>query len=435
MKNQTHSKIIHAWCMYDWANSAFVTTVMAALLPIFFRNVAAVTLPESQHHLATSFWGYTASIAMLVVALLSLMLGPVADYGSSKKRFLAMFIGLGVLSTSLLTLTGVGQWAWVSILFILGNIGFAGSEVFYDSMLPHIARPEEIDSISIKGYTLGYVGGGLLLAANICMIWFLPKTIVQSSHEAVPVLGMRLSFLSVSIWWAVFSIPLFRRVLEPHGVRPGLGGNNPLKIAIQRLSATFRDIRSYKQLFIFIIAFWFYNDGIGTIIKMATAYGDEIGIGTMDLVGALMLTQIVGIPFTLVFGKLAERIGAKRGILIGLSVYILIATGGFFMTKAIHFWILAFFVGLVQGGTQALSRSLFGAMIPKEKSAEFFSFYNISGKFAGVMGPAIFGLASQFAETSRMGILSLVLFFVVGGILLMKVDAKSGENVAEQLDS
>ena len=435
MKNQTHSKIIHAWCMYDWANSAFVTTVMAALLPIFFRNVAAVTLPESQHHLATSFWGYTASIAMLVVALLSLMLGPVADYGSSKKRFLAMFIGLGVLSTSLLTLTGVGQWAWVSILFILGNIGFAGSEVFYDSMLPHIARPEEIDSISIKGYTLGYVGGGLLLAANICMIWFLPKTIVQSSHEAVPVLGMRLSFLSVSIWWAVFSIPLFRRVPEPHGVRPGLGGNNPLKIAIQRLSATFRDIRSYKQLFILIIAFWFYNDGIGTIIKMATAYGDEIGIGTMDLVGALMLTQIVGIPFTLVFGKLAERIGAKRGILIGLSVYILIATGGFFMTKAIHFWILAFFVGLVQGGTQALSRSLFGAMIPKEKSAEFFSFYNISGKFAGVMGPAIFGLASQFAETSRMGILSLVLFFVVGGILLMKVDAKSGENVAEQLDS
>lgn len=426
MKKYPRNKIISAWCMYDWANSAFATTVMAAVLPIFFRNVAAVTLPEAQHHLATSVWGYTTSIAMLAVAVLSLILGPISDYGSSKKRFLAAFIGIGTLSTALLTLTGVGDWIWVSLFFILGNIGFAGSEVFYDSMLPHIAPPGQIDRISTRGYALGYVGGGILLVLNIGMIWFLPKTFISTNQDSVPALGMQLSFLSVAIWWGLFSIPLFRRVPEPQGVRSGLAGENPLSIAGRRLSTTFREIRRYKQLFLFIIAFWFYNDGIGTIIKMATAYGDEIGIGTMDLVGALLMTQIVGIPLTLAFGKLAGRLSAKRAILLGLIIYIMITVGGYFMTRAIHFWILAFFVGLVQGGTQGLSRSLYASMVPKVKSAEFFSFYNISGKFAGVMGPAIFGLTGQLARTSRLGILSLIFFFLVGGILLLKVDVEEG---------
>lgn len=418
--------------MYDWANSAFATTVMAAVLPIFFRNVAAVTLPEAHHHLATSVWGYTTAIAMLAVAVLSLTLGPLSDYGSSKKRFLAAFIGLGTLSTSLLTLTGVGDWIWVSLFFILGNIGYAGSEVFYDSMLPHIAPPGQIDRISTRGYALGYVGGGILLVLNIGMIWFLPKTFISTNQDSVPVLGMQLSFLSVAIWWGLFSIPLFRHVPEPQGVRSGLAGENPLGIAGRRLSTTFREIRRYKQLFLFIIAFWFYNDGIGTIIKMATAYGDEIGIGTMDLVGALLMTQAVGIPCTLAFGKLAGRISSKRAIFLGLGIYIIITVGGYFMTQAIHFWILAFLVGLVQGGTQGLSRSLYASMVPKEKSAEFFSFYNISGKFAGVMGPAIFGLTGQLARTSRLGILSLILFFVVGGILLLKVDVEDARAAAQR---
>ena len=412
--------------MYDWANSAFATTVMAAVLPIFFRNVSAVTLSDTQHHLATSVWGYTTAAAMMVVAALSLILGPVADYGSSKKRFLAVFVGIGAISTCLLTLTGKGDWIWVSVLFILGNIGFAGGEVFYDSMLPHIARPGEIHRISTKAYSLGYVGGGLLLAFNIGMIWILPKITVAPGSTAVPVIGMQLSFLSVGVWWMVFSLPIFRRVPEPGGVRIGLGGENPLMVAGRRLSVTFRELRRYKQLFLFLIAFWFYNDGIGTIIKMAAIYGNEIGIGTMDLVGALLMTQVLGIPFTIGFGKLAGRIGAKLSILIGLIVYVMISAGGYFMTRAIHFWILALFVGMVQGGTQALSRSLFGRMVPKMKSAEFFAFYNISGKFAGVMGPAIFGLVGQLAKTSRLGVLSLILFFLVGGILLLKVDVEKG---------
>jgi UMF1 family MFS transporter len=415
--------------MYDWANSAFATTVMAAVLPIFFRNVAAATLPTSQHHLATSIWGYKTASAMLCVAVLSLLLGPISDYSSSKKRFLAVFIAVGAISTSFLAVTGKGDWIWVSVLFILGNIGFAGSEVFYDSMLPHIARPGEIHRISTRGYMTGYVGGGLLLAVNLAMIWILPTSIVTPGGSAIPVLGMQLSFLTVGVWWMVFSLPLLRRVPEPPGVRIGLGGENPLAVAVRRLSKTFRDIRQYKALFLFILAFWFYNDGIGTIIKMATAYGDEIGIGMMDLVGALLMTQFVGIPCTLLFGRLAGAIGAKKSIFLGLAVYLAVSVGAFFITQAIHFWMLCFLVALVQGGTQALSRSLYGSMVPKEKSAELFSFYNISGKFAGVLGPAVFALVGQLTRTSRLGILSLIFFFVAGGVLLMKVDVEEGRRM------
>ena len=416
--------------MYDWAMSAFHTTIMAAFLPIFFRHVATITLPESQSHLATSLWGYTTAVAMFVVAILSLILGPVADYGSSKKRFLGLFVGLGVISTSLLTFTGPGDWVWVALLFIVGNIGAACGEVFYDGLLPHIAGPNEIDRVSTRGYALGYVGGGLLLFINLGMITFLPKTIILSGQEPVPLLGMRLSFLSVGLWWGLFSIPLFRHVSEPKGVQIGLSGENPIRVAFSRLSTTFSEIRRYRQLLLFIIAFWLYADGIGTIIKMAIAFGDEIGIGTIDLVGALLLTQVLGIPFTLGFGKLADRIGAKKGIFLGLCVYTGVTIGGYFITKAIHFWMLAFFIGLVQGGTQALSRSLYGSMVPKNKSAEFFGFYNISGKFAGVAGPAIFGLVGQLTQTSRLGILSLIFFFIIGGLLLLKVDVEEGRRVA-----
>ena len=433
MKNPGHQKIIQAWCMYDWANSAFATTVMAAVLPIFFRNVAAVTLPNSQHQLATSIWGYTTAIAMFFVAILSLLLGPISDYSASKKKFLAIFAGIGITATSFLAFPGVGDWIWVAVLFILGNIGFAGSEVFYDSLLPHIALPEEIDRVSTKGYAFGYIGGGILLAVNVGMIWVLPKITILPGAESVSLLGMRLSFLSVGLWWAFFSIPLFRNVPEPLGKKTTLSvGENPFRVAGRRLYTTFRDIQRYKQLFIFIIAFWFYNDGIGTIIKMATAYGDEIGIGTIDLIGALLLTQIVGIPFSLWFGRLAGRISVKKAIFVGLGVYVMISVGGYFMTKAVHFWILAFMVGLVQGGTQGLSRSLYASMVPKKKSAEFFSFYNISGKFAGILGPAVFGLVGQIAGSSRLGILSLIFFFVVGGFLLFKVNVEEGKRVGRE---
>jgi len=415
-----HKKTINAWCMYDWANSAFATTIMAAVLPIFFRNVAAVTLPASEKYLATSIWGYTTSIAMFIVAILSLILGPISDATGRKKRYLFWFIVIGCLSTSLLVLTGPGKWLAVAILFIVGNIGFAGGEVFYDSLLPHIASRTEINRISTRAYAFGYLGGGLLLALNIAMIFLLPKTVIGSQGNAVSVLGMQLSFLTVGLWWGFFSIPLFRHVPEPW-IDPKKRHGRTLRMAITRLSETFSKVRQYRQLLVFILAFWLYNDGIGTIIKMATVYGSEIGIGTMDLIGALLLTQIIGIPCAFAFGRIADRIGAKHAILLGLCVYMGISIGGFFMCSPIHFWILAGLVGLVQGGTQALSRSLYASMIPKNRSAEFFSFYNISGKFAGIIGPAVFGLVGQLTQNSRLGILSLLFFFVAGVLLLTKV--------------
>jgi len=420
MTETSYEKQVRAWCLYDWANSAFYTTLMAAVVPLFFRNVAAARLPESQKFLATSLWGYTAAAAMFCVTVLSLVLGPFADYSHSKKRFLAAFTITGALASGLLVLTGVGDWMWVSLLFILANIGAAGGEAFYDALLPHLARPGDINRISTQAYAWGYLGGGLLLAVNLGMIFLLPKKILIPGHDPVPLLGMQLSFLSVGLWWGVFAVPLFRHIPEPGGSRP-VRPANPLTVSVRRLSATFHDIRQYRPLFLFILAFWFYNDGIGTIMKMAIAYGDEIGIGTMDLIGALMLTQVLGVPCSLLFGRAAGRFGARQMVLAGLFVYILACLGGFFISAAWHFWALAFMVGLVMGGTQALSRSIYAAMVPKEKSAEFFSFYTISGKFAGVSGPAIFGLTGQLFGTGRWGILSLVFFFVAGGILLTRV--------------
>ena len=428
---------------------------MAAILPIYFRNVAAVVLSEADRSVATAIWGYTTAAAMLLVAFLSLTLGPYSDAAGKKKPFLGLFILLGTLSTMALTCTGAGDWLWVALLFICGNIGFAGGEVFYDALLPHLAPREELDRISTRAYAMGYIGGGILLAINIGMIFWLPKTTLVSGGAPVPLLGMQLSFLSVGLWWGAFSIPLFRHIPEPVPTRPPpvtknaeiqsmqdlQAGQDPvsfrthgntrvwtdnppsslLNTSLTRLSSTFHEIRSYKSVFLFLLAFWFYNDGIGTIIKMATIFGSEIGIGTLDLIGALLLTQFVGIPCSFGFGRLAARIGAKRGILLGIGVYLVITVCAYFMTNAVHFWILAAAVGVVQGGTQGLSRSYYAAIIPKEKSAEFFSFYNISGKFAGVLGPAIFAFTTQLFQNSRLGILSLVVFFILGGWLLIRV--------------
>ncbi len=422
-----YSRVINAWCMYDWANSAFATTIMAAVLPTFYSAVAGGSLPGNT---ATVYWGYTSSISLLINAVMGPILGAMADYIGAKKRFLALFAALGVFFTSLLVLVGQGQWLLASGLYILGYIGFGGANVFYDSLLPHIAKPEDIDYVSTKGYALGYLGGGILLAVNVAMILFWDRLGLSSQEMA-----SRLSFLSVGVWWAVFSIPVLRTVPEPPVHGREAAGLSPLQVAFQRLSTTFGDIRQYRELTKFIVAFWLYNDGIGTIIKMATIYGAEIGIGQTDLIGALLLMQFVGIPFSLMFGRMAKSLGTKRSIYLALGVYTLISIAGYFMNTAGHFWALAAMVGLVQGGSQALSRSLFGVMVPKAKSAEFFGFYDVSSKFAGIAGPAIFALVGQLTGTSRLSIFSLVVFFVVGGLLLTQVNEEEGIRVAREQDA
>jgi UMF1 family MFS transporter len=432
MNEKIYRKIVNAWCMYDWANSAFATTIIAAVLPIFYSAVAASTLspdPEKAKVLATSYWGYTTSISLLVAAFLAPILGAIADYAGAKKRFLAVFCLTGVLFTSLLVFISTGDWLLCSLFYIIANMGFAGGNVFYDSLLPHVAKPEDIDQVSSKGFALGYLGGGLLLIVNMAMIQF-PKLFFIPSVE----LATRLSFLTVGIWWAIFSIPILRHVPEPE--RPRVVERvNPVVAGFGRLSNTFREIRRYRELFVFLIAFWIYANGIGTIIRMSTIYGTEIGIGRTALLGALLWVQFMGVPFSFLFGWLAKRLGAKPSIYLGLAIYVLISIGGFFMRVAWHFWALATMVGMVMGGTQAISRSLYGLMTPKAKTAEFFGFYSTSSKFAGIFGPFVFGLVGQLTGAGRWGILSVIIFFAAGAFFLTLVNEKEGIRIARAEDA
>ncbi len=412
---------ILSWCMYDWADSAFATTVMAAVLPVYYSQVAGVNLPGNT---ATVYWGYTIAIALVISAILAPVMGAIADFSGLKKRLLLAFAALGIFATGLLYYVTTGDWLKASLFFIFGNIGFAMSEVFYNALLPHVAStPRDIDRISVKGYALGYLGGGILLAINIGMIELMSDKL----------LATRLAFITVSLWWALFTIPLILKVKEPTIENKSSLKINPLTAGFKRLSTTFRELRSYKELFLFLAAFWVYNDGIGTIIKMAAIYGAEIGIGQTALIGALLMTQFVGIPFSFAFGRLAEFIGTKNSILFGLTVYSLISISAYFMQTALHFWILAFLVGTVQGGTQGLSRSLFGSMLPRSKTAEFFGFYGMSSKFAGIAGPLVFAVVSQASGSSRLSIISLVTFFIIGALILSRVDVQKGQQTARNM--
>ncbi len=430
LMTDTNRKVTRSWCFYDWANSAFATTVMAAIFPPFYRSIAVgAGLGEAD---ATAYWGYTTAIALALAAVLAPVLGAVSDHTGGKKRFLSVFAGLGVVATLAFVFIGSDTWRLASGLFIAANLGFAAANIFYESLLPHIAPPNRIDRVSTQGYALGYVGGGLLLGINL--LWYLKPQLFGFPNTTF---ALKACFVSVGVWWALFSIPLLRNVPEPPlagaGIvrRPRDGGPNPALAGLARLRETLRDIRRYRQLMLFLVAFWFYNDGIGTIVKMATAYGDEIGIGLSDMMIALLITQFVGIPCSILLGRVAERIRAKRTILLTLCVYGVITVGGYFMRTTWHFYLLALLVGTVQGGAQALSRSLFAVMVPRHKSAEFFGFYSTSAKMAGIAGPLLFGVVSQITGTSRLSIVSLVVFFIVGGILLLKVDVDAGRRAAE----
>lgn len=418
-------RIINAWCMYDWANSAFMTTVTTALFPVFFRSIA---INAGLHdHDATAYWGYTSSIALVLVALTAPLLGATADHTGGKKRYLGVFAAVGILFTALLVVIGEDTWFLAAVLYVIAACGFAGGNVFYDSLLPHVARGGDIDRVSARGFALGYLGGGILLVINV--LWIMRPEAFGMPDAAF---AYRASFLSVAVWWAAFSIPFFRRVPEPPVVRRPGAARVPVVEGFSRLVATFRDIRRYRHLVLFLFAYWVYTDGIGTMFRMATAYGDEIGIEITDMITALILIQATAIPFTFLFGRLARAIGAKRSILLALAVYGAVSVSAYYMETAAHFYVLALAVATVQGGSQALSRSLFGRMVPQHKSAEFFGFYSTSSKFAGVFGPLVFGLISQAAGHSRLSILSIIAFFIVGAILLSRVNIEEGIRAAQR---
>ena len=643
-----YKRRVWAWTMYDWANSAFATTILAAVLPVYFSQVAGATLPNSVT--ATSYWSFGLSISLLIVAILSPILGTVSDVMRAKKRFLAVFAGIGIIGTGLLVLVSTGDWVLALILGIIGRVGFNGSITFYDSLLPHVARRDDQDRVSTRGYAMGYLGGGLLLAINIVMIQVLPGT-----------WGARLSFLSVAIWWAVFSIPIFRHVPEPETAAEKLArGANVILVSFNRLRETLRDIRQYTELFKFLVAFLIYNDGIGTIIGVAAIYGAEMGFGSVELILALLLVQFVGIPYSLIFGRLprrgdqrrpfflafvlfnlvalplagmagrhvlpenlsgapaprfettatsmgegqyqyadfsayltgpawqaevvsaakagesenvtyaltravdshldfpfngqkvqitystgpeygiwkvgldgqpfldpendqpveidayhsnqrygetyalaapapgkhvltlinsgrknpdssgmmvgissikvlpgirqsnlgviigliagieliglvlawllgkalfsglAETFNTKRSIILALVVYSIIAIWGFFLNSVVEFWFLAWMVAIVQGGSQALSRSLYASMSPAAKSGEFFGLFGIMEKFSAIIGPLLFGLAGATFGSSRPAVLSLIVLFIVGGYVLTRVNVEKGRKVAQE---
>jgi UMF1 family MFS transporter len=650
LSDKEYQRRVWAWTMYDWANSAFVTTVLAAVLPVYFSQVAGSTLPSPT--VATAYWSTGLSFSLFIIAILAPILGTISDVMRGKKRFLAIFTGIGVVSTALLVLVGSGDWILASILAIIGRIGFNGAITFYDSLLPHVAREDDQDRVSTRGYAMGYLGGGLLLAVNIVMIQLIPGT-----------WGARLSFLSVAIWWAVFSIPLFRRIPEPLTVTASLGqGESILSASFQRLKETIKDIRRYRELFKYLIAFLIYNDAIGTIIGVAAIYGAELGFGSVELILALLLVQFVGIPYSLMFGRLPSKddprrpvylafvlynvfalpllgilgarylpsdlvgtppapftstasaqgegryapqalsgsasgdwqqitvsarslgtdadqaylfsgdpnarfdfhyngqkirliygqgpefgvwaiqidgqpvpdpdtgepevldgynptvryemaatfeakapgehtlslvnsnqkspesqgnafsIGAvevlpgarssnlllilglilaveviglalsflvgkplfsrlaqtfdtQRSIILSLVVYGVIAVWGFFLNSVIEFWCLAWMVSIVQGGSQALSRSLYAAMSPASKSGEFFGLYGIMEKFSSIIGPLLFAAAGIIFGSSRPAVLSLVILFFIGGYLLTKVNIAEGKRVAQEEDA
>jgi len=421
VNEQIRKKAIWAWTMYDWANSAFVTTIMAAVLPVYYSSVAAATLPAN---IATAYWGYTTSLAALLAAVISPILGAMADFRGSKKSFLTIFMVIGVAATALMYFISTGDWLLASLLFIFGQIGFAGSLVYYDALLPHVATDKEIDMVSSRGYAMGYIGGGILLAVNLAMIMLAPENLTG--------LMTRLSFLTVAVWWFIFTLPLLKYVSEPkRRILAGEENFKPLQAALSRLSNTFKEIRKYKELSKFLIAFWVYSNGIGTIILMATIYGAEIGIGQTTLIGTLLMVQFLAAPFAIFFGWLPKKIGTKPSIYIALGIYCIIAIAGYFLQHEWQFWALGAGVATVQGGSQALSRSLFGRMMPKSKSAEFYSFFSVFEKFSTILGPALFGVVSQIMGESRLSIVSLLIFFVVGILILRTVNVEKGIEIAE----
>jgi len=650
MNDKRYRRIINAWCMYDWANSAFATTILAAVLPIYYSQVAGATLPSEAR--ATAYWSLGLSLSLLIAAVLSPVLGTISDVMRGKKRFLTGFAALGIVGTGLLVLVDTGDWLLASILFVLGRIGFTAANVFYDALLPHVAREEDRDRVSTRGYALGYLGGGLLLAINVVMIQLLPGT-----------WGPRLSFLSVAIWWAVFSIPILTRVPEPPAATVTRGpGENVVMVSFQRLWDTLKDMRRYSELFKYLIAFLIYNDGIGTIIGVAAIYGAELGFGSVELILALLLVQFVGIPFSLIFGRLpsraekrrplflafivfnlialplvgvvgaralpgeisgaplppyvstttaagqgvyladsralsysgawervpvakeelgtdqdliyavadepgtrcdfafngqkvevtysigpergiwaveldgrplldqdtgkplvidgynatvrygvhrtfqaeapgehvlslvstgdknpastgtamtlaqvevlpplrrsslpliigsiivleavgallawllgrplfsrwAETLDTRRSIILALIIYAVIAIWGYFLNSVVEFWFLAWMVAIVQGGSQALSRSLYASMSPAAKSGEFFGLYGVMEKFSAIIGPLLFAAAAAVFDSSRPAVLSLIVFFLVGIFLLTRVNVEEGHRVAREEDA
>ncbi|MEA4848609.1 MAG: MFS transporter [Clostridiaceae bacterium] len=392
-----------SWIMYDWANSAYSAIISASILPIFFKTMTRDA--GLSQNLADSYWGYATSAATLIIALIAPVLGTIGDYRGMKMRLFKFFLVLGILSTGALSFAD--GWLSLLMIYLITVVGFSGANLFYDAFITDVTTEERMDHVSTYGFALGYIGGSTIpFIICIVLIMFGSKIGISA------ILATKLSFIITAVWWILFSIPMLKNVKQVFYVEKD---PHYLANSFARLYKTFRCIRSYKHIFLFLIAYFFYIDGVNTIIHMATVYGDSVGIGSTSLILALLVTQIVAFPCAIAFGKLAKRFGSSRMILTGIIIYIFICLLAYRLTTAVEFWILAILVATSQGGIQALSRSYFSKMIPKENSNEFFGFYDIFGKFAAIMGPALYGFFSQVTGESRYGVLSVMILFLIGG--------------------
>ena len=402
---------IFAWAFYDWANSGFATVVISGFFPIFFKEFWSLGVEATE---STFRLGMANSIASLIVLVMAPILGAIADQGALKKRFLLVFAVIGILATAWLAGIGQGLWLYAAIIYVIASIGFSGANVLYDALLIDVAPRDKFDWVSGIGFSLGYLGGGLLFALCVVMTlkpdWFG----LTGATQAVQV-----SFYITAVWWGVFSLPLFWQVHENKS--DAVSFSAALTRGISQLTQTFKDIRKYRPVLIFLLAYWLYIDGVDTIIRMAVDYGLSLGFTSQDLITALLLVQFIGFPSALFFGWLGDRIGPKPGIFIGLVVYAGITIWAYLITEVWEFYGIAAAIGVVQGGVQSLSRSLYARLIPQESAAEFFGFYNFLGKFAAVIGPVLMGWVALATGSPRVSILSILILFLAGGLILTRV--------------
>ena len=424
-------KSIYSWALYDWANSAFATTVMAGFFPIFFAQYWSN--PENLS-VSTFYLGIGNSVASIIVVLLAPILGAIADRGTYKKRFLVFFAFLGILMTAGLALISQGMWQIALLTYVIATIGFSGANIFYDSLLPAISNKDNVDYVSGLGYALGYIGGGILIVINFLMI-----TYPSSFGLADSVEGIKWSFVSVALWWAIFSIPILLFVKEPkyHKTETTF---QTIKSGFKQLKDTFNEIRHLKVVFTFLIAYWLYIDGVDTTVRMAADFGITLGFDSTTIMGALVLVQFIAFFATLFYVKFSDKVGIKNAIYFAIAAYMVIILSGYFVTETWHFYVIAGMIGCFQGGIQTLSRSFYARIIPKDKSAEFFGFFNMWGKFAAVVGPLLMGTVTLVLNnmindqvlSARIGLQSIMILFILGALVLSKVNLSEGEKIAKE---
>lgn len=402
----------NSWSLYDWGSSAYSITITTAVFPIFYKASATAGGVDAAD--STAYLGYTIAIFTFILALIGPILGTIADYRGMKKKFFTFFFVLGVTFTTMLAFVPFDNWLLLLIFYTLAALGATGANVFYDGFIVDVTTNERMHKVSSRGYSLGYIGSTIPFLLSIVIILLAQREIIPISSTN----ASRIAFVITAVWWVIFSIPMFKNVKQIHFVEKE---GNLIVESFKRLGNTFKEIRQYRTVFLFLLAYFFYIDGVGTIISMSTAYGSDLGLSATSLLIVLFATQVVAGPFALLYGKLASKFTEKKMLYVGILVYIIVCSYAFFLDTIVDFWILAMLVATSQGGIQALSRSYFAKIVPKENSNEFFGFYNIFGKFASIMGPLLVAITAQVTGNSSYGVFSLIILFIIGFIILTKV--------------